>query len=169
MLFNSPSVCYYTIFNEGWGQFDTDKVFPKIKELDPSRIYDATSGWFNGKNSDVVSKHVYFKEIKVQKENKPIIISEFGGYVYKDLEHSFNLEKTYGYKIYKTQEEFQEGFNKLYNEQIVPLIPLGVCGCIYTQVSDVEDETNGLFTYDRKVLKVNKQDLLEISKKLKID
>lgn len=169
LLFNSPSVCYYTIFNEGWGQFDTDKVFPKIKELDPSRIYDATSGWFNGKNSDVVSKHVYFKEIKVQKENKPIIISEFGGYVYKDLEHSFNLEKTYGYKIYKTQEEFQEGFNKLYNEQIVPLIPLGVCGCIYTQVSDVEDETNGLFTYDRKVLKVNKQDLLEISKKLKID
>ena len=168
LLYNSPSVCYYTIFNEAWGQFDADQVYAKLKALDPSRIYDATSGWFNEKESDVESKHIYFKPIKIKEHDRPIIISEFGGYVYKDLEHSFNIYKTYGYRIYKKQEDFFKGFMKLYEEEIIPYIPYGLCGSIYTQVSDVEDETNGLFTYDRKVLKVEKEPLIELSKKLTI-
>lgn len=166
LLYNSPSVCYYTIFNEAWGQFDCDKVYQLFKKLDSTRIFDATSGWFNGKLSDVVSKHVYFKKIKLKKEKRPIIVSEFGGYVYKDLDHSFNIDKTYGYKIYKDIEQFHKGLKELYEKQIIPLIDQGLCGSIYTQVSDVEDETNGLLTYDRKVLKINKDDLIEVSKKL---
>ena len=166
LLYNSPSVLYYTIFNEGWGQFECDRVFEIVKSIDSSRIIDATSGWFFGDKSDVDSYHVYFKKIKVKTKKRPIIISEFGGYVYKELEHSFNLENTYGYKIYKTKEEFQKGLSLLYLTQIVPLIKKGVCGAIYTQVSDVEDETNGLFTYDRKILKVSKTQMLEIKNQI---
>lgn len=168
LLYNHPCVIYYTIFNEGWGQFDADKTYSLMKKLDPTRIFDATSGWFNGKLSDVTSKHIYFKKVKIKKSNRPIIISEFGGYVYKDLNHSFNLEKTFGYKIFKSKEEYQKALYNLYIEQIVPFINKGLCGAIYTQITDVEDETNGLLTFDRKVLKVNTNDMLEISKQLKI-
>ena len=168
LLHNHPSVVYYTIFNEGWGQFDSDKVYQELKREDPSRIFDATSGWFESSLSDVTSKHVYFKKINIKPSSKPIILSEFGGYVYKDLEHSFNKKKTYGYKIYKDQEQYQQGLYSLYINQVVPFIKEGLCGCIYTQISDVEDETNGLVTYDRKVLKVNKKDMKEISSLLHI-
>ena len=164
LLYNSPSVLYYTIFNEGWGQFDSDKIFDMVKTFDQTRIIDATSGWFFGDKSDVDSYHVYFKPIKVKTKHRPIIISEFGGYVYKDDEHSFNLDNTYGYRIYKNINDFHNGLESLYLNQIVPLIKKGVCGAIYTQVSDVEDETNGLFTYDRKVLKVSS----ELMNKIKI-
>lgn len=163
LLYNSPCVLYYTIFNEGWGQFDSDKMFKMFKSLDSTRIIDATSGWFFGHKSDVDSYHIYFKPIKFKAKNRPIIISEFGGYVYKDKEHSFNLDRTYGYRIYKNKEDYHKGLSDLYLLQIIPQIKKGLCGAIYTQVSDVEDETNGLFTYDRKVVKVP----LEIMKDIK--
>lgn len=166
LLYNSPSVLYYTIFNEGWGQFDADEVYKLAKEIEPNRIIDATSGWFIEKLSDVDSKHIYFKKIKPKTSLRPIVISEFGGYVYKDNEHSCNLEKTYGYKKYNNIEDFQKGFIELYERDIIPYLPYGLSGAIYTQVSDVEDETNGLYTYDRKVLKVKKEDLQNLKKKL---
>ncbi len=163
LLYNSPCVLYYTIFNEGWGQFDSDKMFKMFKSLDSTRIIDATSGWFFGHESDVDSYHIYFKPIKFKAKNRPVIISEFGGYVYKEKEHSFNLDRTYGYRIYKNKEDYHKGLSDLYLLQIIPQIKKGLCGAIYTQVSDVEDETNGLFTYDRKVVKVP----LEIMKDIK--
>lgn len=155
-LFNVPSVVYYTIFNEGWGQFDADKMYDILKNVDSTRIYDATSGWYRETKSDVASYHIYFKPLKIKEETKPIIISEFGGYSYKDLDHSFNLSKTFGYKKFDSKEEFNEAFINLYKNEVIPLKDK-LAGIIYTQVSDVEDETNGLLTYDRKVLKVNKE------------
>ena len=160
-LYNVPSIAYYTIFNEGWGQFDGDKLYDILKELDPTRIYDSTSGWYRQSKSDVASYHIYFKPLKINKETKPIFISEFGGYSYKDIDHSFNLSKTFGYKKFKTLEEFNDAFIRLYKEEVIPLKDK-IAGVIYTQVSDVEDETNGLLTYDRKVLKVNKDTIKPI-------
>lgn len=167
-LYNHPCICYFTIFNEGWGQFESQKMYERLKQIDSSRIIDTASGWFKGADSDVESEHVYFKKVKLKPSNKPIVLSEFGGYSYKVEGHSFNTEKTYGYKFFKEQKHFEDALLALYENEIIPLIDKGLCGAIYTQVSDVEDETNGLLTYDRKTLKVDADKMIAISKKLKI-
>ena len=161
-----PSVLYYTIFNEGWGQFCADKMYDKAKAHDPSRIYDATSGWFWRKRSDVDSRHVYFKKVKIgHLGNKPIVISEFGGFAHRVEGHLFG-EGNYGYNTYESREEFENIFDKLYLEEIKPLISKGICALVYTQVSDVEDETNGLITYDRRIVKLHKSRTREIMQQL---
>ncbi len=167
-LYNHPSVCYYTIFNEGWGQFDSDKMYFTLKELDQSRIVDTNSGWFGGHTSDVESLHVYFKRVKIKESKKPIILSEFGGYSYKVSDHCANDKKTYGYKLFKEQGAFEDALISLYENEIIPSIKNGLCGAIYTQLSDVEDETNGFLTYDRRVCKVNEQRIREVMEKAKI-
>jgi hypothetical protein len=93
-------------------------------------------------------------------------LSEFGGYVWKDPAHSFNLRKTYGYRIYPTREKLVAALRRLYGEALPPLVRRGLCGAVYTQVSDVEDETNGLFTFDREVLKVKPEELRELAEAL---
>nr|MBE6545102.1 glycoside hydrolase family 2 [Oscillospiraceae bacterium] len=156
-LYSFPSVLYYTIFNEGWGQFKADEMYEKAKAYDPTRIYDSTSGWFRRQKSDVDSRHVYFKSVKIGKTTeKPIVISEFGGYSHRVPGHLFG-EENYGYRIFETRKEFQEEFTRLYRKEIKPLISRGICALVYTQLSDVEDETNGILTYDRSVLKLDKE------------
>ena len=169
-VYNHPCVVYYTIFNEGWGQFSADKMYHLIKELDTSRIVDTTSGWFEKNESDVNSMHIYFKKITLgkHKKHRPIIISEFGGYSYKINEHSANLEKTYGYKKFKEQGTFENAVISLYENEIIPEIKNGLCGAIYTQLSDVEDETNGFLTYDRRKCKVDAERIRKTMEKLKI-
>ena len=166
ILNNHPSVLYYTIFNEGWGQFDAENIYERFKALDPTRIWDATSGWFQTNKSDVLSEHIYFKPLKLQNDGRPLILSEFGGYSYKIEGHSFNLDKTYGYRFFTDENEFRAEIIKLYTEQVIPAIEHGLCGAILTQVSDVEDETNGLFTYDRQVLKTDTESMAEMAKQL---
>ena len=154
-LYNLPSVVYYTIFNEGWGQFDADDCYDELKPLDKTRIFDTTSGWFKAKKTDVESEHIYFKPIRLKKSDKPIVLSEFGGYSHRVEDHIFNLDKNYGYKSFEKLIDFQNALSALYEKQVIPAIKSGLCASVYTQVSDVEDETNGLLTYDRKVLKVD--------------
>ena len=168
LLYNHPSVIYYTIFNEGWGQFDADENYLALKEYDSTRVYDATSGWFWEKHSDVHSEHIYFKKLKLKARiGRPLVLSEFGGYSCKLDDHSFNLDNTYGYSKNNTMEEFECKFIALYDEQVIPYIKgEGLCALVYTQVSDVEDETNGLFTYDRQVLKVNEENIKVMSERL---
>lgn len=161
-----PSVMYYTVFNEGWGQFCADKMYDAAKAYDPTRIIDATSGWFWRKRSDVDSRHVYFKKVKRGRLGKnPIVISEFGGYAHRVDGHLFG-EGNYGYNTYDSREEFEKLFNKLYLEEIKPLISQGICALVYTQVSDVEDETNGLITYDRRIVKTGMARTKEIMDQL---
>lgn len=161
-LYNVPCIGYYTIFNEGWGQHDADDYYNLAKSIDSTRIYDSTSGWFKEKESDVESLHVYFKKIKLKKSNKPIIVSEYGGYALSLQGHVFNTENEYGYKKFKDIDSLNNALYDLFVNDIVNNIKNGLAGCIYTQVSDVEDETNGLFTYDRQVLKVKKEMMLKI-------
>jgi len=161
-----PSVLYYTVFNEGWGQFCADKLYSIVKSKAPDKIIDSTSGWFQRRDSDVDSRHVYFKPVKINKPtDKPIIISEFGGYSHRVEGHLFG-EANYGYRIINEKEEFMKAFEKLYSEEILPGIARGICGLVYTQVSDIEDETNGIMTYDRKVVKLDRERTLELNKKL---
>ena len=168
LLYNHPSVIYYTIFNEGWGQYEADRNYKELKAYDPTRVYDATSGWFWEEDSDVHSEHIYMRKLKLKnRAGRPLVLSEFGGYCYKDMEHSFNPDNTYSYKDFKTVSEFEDAFVALYDKQVIPHIEKeGLCALVYTQVSDVEDETNGLLTYDRQVLKVNPEKIKKMSRRL---
>ena len=155
-LKNHPSICYWTIFNEGWGQFEADKAYDMLRALDDTRWIDATSGWFRQRRTDVDSRHVYFRKLKGKGDGvMPLVLSEFGGYSYKILEHSFNPDQTYGYGKFRDPEAYANAVEELYREQVLPMVREGLCAAVYTQVSDVEDETNGLLTYDRKKEKLS--------------
>ena len=167
-LKNHPSICYWTIFNEAWGQFDSDNVYDWFKTLDDTRFIDSTSGWFRRNKSDVDSRHVYFRKVKLVGDGKkPLILSEFGGKTYKAEGHLFNPDKSYGYGGCDTLDALNEAVAKLYQEEIVPCVRKGLCGSIYTQVSDVEDEINGLLTYDRKLRKLRPEVMLPVAEELK--
>ncbi len=157
-LYSYPCICYWTIFNEGWGQFDHRLAYGKLKWVDRTRFIDSVSGWFKPlfgeAASDVESHHVYFKPYRFKPAKKPVVLSEFGGYACAPEGHRFNPDKIYGYRIYDTNEALAEGIAALYRDEIAPAIPLGLCAAIYTQVSDVEDETNGILSYDRRVNKL---------------
>lgn len=167
-LHNHPCVIGYTIFNEGWGQFNADKVYEHFKKLEPNYLFDATSGWFHQTKSDFDSLHIYFRNInpRINNINHPVFISEFGGYSYKLNDHSFNLTNTYGYKTIESKEDYENALIDLYENQILANKDKLV-GCIFTQVSDVEDETNGFVTYDRKVVKVDSPRFKELMRKIK--
>ena len=98
--------------------------------------------------------------------NRPVTLSEFGGYSLKVSGHVFNEDKFFGYKKFKTQEEFVDALKKLYNKKLLPLIAKGLSAAIYTQVSDVEEEINGLVTYDRKVVKISVEEMKALNEKL---
>ena len=165
-LQNHPSICYWTIFNEGWGQFDSDYVYEIFRKLDDTRFVDSTSGWFRQKKTDVDSRHVYFKPIKLKAEGKPLVLSEFGGYSFKPEGHVFNTESTYGYGKYDDSAKYAAAVADLYEQQVLPAVEDGLCAAVYTQVSDVEDETNGILSYDRKVCKLSADAMLPIAEKL---
>ena len=168
-LKNHPCICYWTIFNEGWGQFDSETAYRRLKELDSSRFVDTTSGWFRGSTSDVESLHIYFDMWhRMKPSDKPIVLSEFGGFTYSASGHSYNPEKSYGYGTCKTPGELTLRIRKLYEQHVIPAISRGLCASIYTQVSDVEEEINGLMTYDRKVVKPDEAVMLKIAEQLKL-
>ncbi|MCF0135430.1 MAG: glycoside hydrolase family 2 [Lachnospiraceae bacterium] len=162
-----PSVFSVTIFNEGWGQYDTDRLYKKLKEEAPEMIFDSASGWFKGHLTDVASDHVYFKRVRMQRTpKKPMLLSEYGGYALQTPGHVFNEDKVYGYKRFGTGEELQEGLEKLFEADVIPAIRRGLNGAVLTQLSDVEDETNGMLTYDRKVLKVDEDRMQKAAQRL---
>lgn len=166
-LYNHPCVCLYTIFNEGWGQYDAGRVYARLKARDPTRLWNTSSGWYSGCGSDVTSEHIYFRPVALTAApEKPLVLSEFGGYSYKLPEHSFNLKKTYGYKKFEQAQPFFEALERLYRDEVMASIGRGLCAAVYTQLSDVEDETNGLVTYDRQVVKVGEDAMKRLAQEL---
>ena len=126
-----------------------------MKKRDPSRLYDATSGWFHQKKSDFDSLHVYFRTKKLRGKNRPLLLSECGGFARPIKGHMFNENAKYGYGSADTEDALTAKIEDMWNKMIFPAIPEGLCGVIYTQVSDIEDEINGLYTYDRQICKVD--------------
>ncbi len=166
LLYNHPSICYWTIFNEGWGQFCSGEMYAMLKEIDSTRIIDTASGWFKGGQSDVESEHVYFKSFRFKPSAKPSVLSEFGGYSYRPEGHIFNLKGAFGYGFFKQREPYEEALLRLYREEVVPAAKAGLCASVYTQLSDVEDETNGLLSYDRLVCKVDGKKMRQMASEL---
>lgn len=166
-LYNYVSIFAWVPFNEGWGQFDSAKVTDYIHDYDSTRLVDSASGWFDQGAGDFASRHVYFVGFKAPKlDHRILLLSEFGGFAYLEHGHSV-VDKLYGYKKFKDKLELNEAIERLYQKDVISQIPRGLSGCIYTQVSDVEDECNGLFTYDRKVLKVDEVMMMRINEKCK--
>lgn len=166
-LYNCPCIAMWVPFNEGWGQFDSAKVYKLLKEMDPTRVIDTTSGWHDMGASDVVSKHIYFTPIRVKKSSRPYVLSEFGGFSMRVENHTFN-DKMFGYKIYKTKESLTKAYSRLFNKTIIPQIKDGLSATVYTQLTDVEDELNGLMTYDRAVSKIDIDELRKINENVKL-
>lgn len=165
LLYNFPCVAMWVLFNEGWGQFDALQVTNYVKSLDSTRTIDSTSGWFDQNAGDVKSLHIYFTPLRFKKENRTVILSEFGGYALKLKGHSYS-DKMYGYRIYRSKHSLQKAYNKLFYNKIIPGIKNGLSACVYTQLTDIEEEINGIMTYDRKVLKVNEKEVHQINKTL---
>ena len=166
-LYNHPSIVLYTLFNEGWGQHDTQNLYRHFRAMDPSRIWNAASGWFKNSDSDVQSEHIYFGSLKMKPTGRrPLLLTEFGGYSCALEGHRFNPDEEYGYRECSTVGDFRAALLKLYREGILPQIKTGLCGCILTQVSDVEEETNGLVTYDRMVIKADREAMQALARDL---
>lgn len=154
-LRNHPCILYWTIFNEGWGQFDGSGAYEKLRALDDSRWIDTTSGWFRGSETDVESRHIYYGPWRLHAKEKPLVLSEFGGACLAVEGHRFNPDASYGYSTSTTPAALQQAITALYTRKVLPAVRRGLCAAIYTQLSDVEDEINGLLTYDRRVCKPN--------------
>lgn len=150
-LYNHPCIGMWVPFNEGWGQFDSLRITELIRKADSTRLADHASGWFDQGGGDVRSVHNYFRTLTVEPDSRAFVISEYGGASCTISGHSM-CEEIYGYQTVE-KDAFTEDFRKRM-EQIRILSKEGLAGAVYTQVSDIEEETNGLLTYDRKVRKV---------------
>ena len=168
-LHNHPCVLLYTLFNEGWGQHDTQNLYEHFKNFAPDRIWNAASGWFKNSDNDLQSEHIYFGSLEMKpRGDKPLALTEFGGYSWPVSGHRFNLDEEYGYQKYTDSAGLQGALSRLYREDIIPQVRAkGLCLTVLTQVSDVEDETNGMVTYDRKLVKVNPEEMRAIAAELK--
>ncbi len=155
-LFNHPSICCWVPFNEGWGQFDAKRISENIKRFDPSRLVDHASGWHDQGGKDFISLHRYIYEIKPPRkmDGRPFVISEFGGYSQIIKDHTWDEATSFGYKMYETKAFLSDAYEALIREQVLPLVKKGLSATIYTQLSDVELEVNGLITYDREIVKL---------------
>ncbi|MDE5618879.1 MAG: glycoside hydrolase family 2 [Clostridia bacterium] len=162
------SIVLWCIYNEGWGQFDSVAMTDYVRSIDNTRLIDSVSGWHDqGKDSsDFKSLHIYFRKVKMpRKEKRCVILSEFGGYSMPVEGHMQMPDKLFGYKIFKDADTLCENIKKLYDYQVTPFIEQGLCASVYTQLSDVEEEINGILTYDRKVNKTGEL-FKEINKRL---
>ena len=148
-----PSIMTWVPFNEGWGQFDTELITELIHTADPARLVDSASGWFDHKTGDFKSVHNYFRKAAAVRDCRAYVLSEYGGYVWQVPRHCAS-DSTYGYHTFHSYEAFERAFWKLMRKDIQPLIQKGLCAAVYTQLSDIEEEANGLLTYDRRVCKI---------------
>ena len=166
-LKNCPCIAIWTLFNEGWGQFEAKRLTEKLHSLDPTRLIDSTSGWFDQGVGDFSSHHIYFRKIRLKPSRDRILaLTEFGGYSLRLEDHVFSTHN-FGYAKTKDQNDLTNKIEKLYMQQVIPAKQNGLSVAILTQLCDVEEETNGLLTYDRKVTKINPKVIVALNEVLK--
>jgi hypothetical protein len=167
LLYNCVSLCLWVPFNEGWGQFDARRYAEMVREMDPTRLVDHASGWHDQGAGDLKSRHIYYRPVRLKNDGRVLALTEFGGYSLPIPGHTAS-PREFGYRIYRDQDAFMDALAELYERQVLPLIQReGLSASVYTQVSDVEDEVNGLLTYDRRVSKADPERMCAIGKKLR--
>ena len=154
-LYHYPCIGAWVPFNEGWGQFDAPRATALVRSLDDTRLIDEASGWFDQGGGDMYSLHNYFFPLHVRpQKDRVVALTEYGGISWACPGH-ISREKSYGYGSAKSKEELTEKYRKLMLKSVLPQIRNGLSALVYTQISDVEEEINGIMTYDRAVIKVD--------------
>ena len=165
-LYNYPSIAVWVPFNEGWGQFDAAKATKEVREIDSGRLINEACGWFDQGGGDMYSIHNYRHKLKVKpQQDRVVALTEYGGYAYPVEEH-LSCKKEFGYQHYHSAEELTQNYKRLWEEEIYPNLQYGLCSAIYTQTSDIEEEINGVLTYDREIVKLDEDQVKEMNDKL---
>ncbi|MBR2974748.1 MAG: beta galactosidase jelly roll domain-containing protein, partial [Clostridia bacterium] len=163
-LANVPCIFAFNVFNEGWGQFDSNQHMQLTKQLDSARLVCGASGWHDQGGGDFCSQHVYFKRLKIKRSTKrAVVLGEFGGFGLKP-----SGTKGFCYKAFRDSDKYAAGVANLYARQVHPLVKRGLTACFYTQLTDVEREINGLVSYDRRQIKLDADRLKQIVTKVKM-
>ena len=164
LLQGHPSIVTWVLFNEGWGQFDACAAAEAVHGLDPTRPIDATSGWYDQRCGGYLSHHNYFRPLEMARDARKLqgyaaerdcrafVLSEFGGWTQRVDGHAAT-DSSYGYGNFATIEEWRDAVCATL-AQADALEEQGLAGYVYTQLSDVESELNGLLTFDRRVCKL---------------
>ncbi len=165
-LYNHPSIAAWVPFNEGWGQFDASGASALVRRLDGTRLVDEASGWFDRGGGDMYSIHNYFRKLKVRpRRSRVTALTEFGGYSFRADGRSYS-DKVYGYRKFSSDEELTEALRELWEKELIPAVKNGLGASVYTQVSDVEEEVNGLLTWDRTLCKAAPDVMREENRRL---
>lgn len=168
LLYNAVSLSVWVPFNEGWGQFDAANMCEAVRKMDVTRQVDHASGYFDRGAGDIRSFHIYYRLFRPKKDKyhgRVLGLTEFGGYSLPAPGHMVS-DVLFGYKVFKSQQDLQGALSELYERDVLPAMGKGLGALVYTQVSDVEDEINGIFTYDRKETKVDVPFMRAINDKL---
>ena len=168
LLRNTVSLAVWVPFNEGWGQFDSLMATQMLWEQDPTRLVDHASGWHDQGGGDFKSRHVYFRPVRLKHDRSRILaLTEFGGYSLPVPGHTAG-DKPFGYRMYQSAGEYMDALARLYEQEIIPCLDKqALSAAVYTQVSDVEDEVNGILTFDRKSCKVDVPRMQRINGRLR--
>ncbi len=167
-LYNAPSIALWVPFNEGWGQFDAARIADAVTRRDPTRPVDHASGWHDQGAGHVKSLHVYFRKFRMPaRDDRVLALTEYGGYSHAVAGHVWG-SKRFGYRRYRTPAALARAYVRLHREQLLPAISEGLAALVYTQLSDVEDEDNGLLTYDRMVEKIPADTLRAVNEELQL-
>ncbi len=164
---NHPSIVMWVPFNEGWGQYDTARVIEYAKRLDPSRLVNNASGWTDRGVGDVIDMHKYPNPGSPRPEaNRAAVLGEFGGLGLPVEGHTWLAKGNWGYKSYSTKQGLEDAYLVLLR-RLHPLVGNpGLSAAVYTQTTDVEVEVNGILTYDREVIKMDKARLADAHRRL---
>ena len=168
-LYNAVCIAMWVPFNEGWGQFDAARAAAELKEQDPTRLVDHASGWHDQGGGDVASLHVYFKAVKSRPDRlgRPVVLSEFGGYSYGVPGHTASARE-FGYRRFDSTAALLAAYTELISGEIAPQLDC-LSASVYTQLSDVEDEVNGLLSYDRRCCKLPPEAVRRVNELLKLE
>jgi len=161
--YNHPSIIVWVPFNEGWGQYDTGRITEFIKELDPTRLVNSASGWTDRGTGDILDIHHYpDPRCPEAEDNRAIVLGEFGGLGLPVQDHTWE-QKNWGYKNMENTDALLKKYDEFYKIIHSMVKEKGLSASIYTQITDVETETNGLLTYDRKINKMGAENLYPIN------
>lgn len=171
-----PSIVMYVVFNEGWGQYETDRVTKYVQSLDPSRLYNAASGWVDAPVGDMIDMHKYVGPGAFNPTStRASVLGEFGGLGLKVDNHQWIPEDSFSYEMQANTAQLETRYSGLIAQISALMVApeFSLSAAVYTELTDVEAEINGMLTYDRQVIKMNldvthkvHSDLLALSRKI---
>ncbi|GAA3753508.1 AbfB domain-containing protein [Salinactinospora qingdaonensis] len=154
---NFPSITHWIPFNEGWGQYDGARITDEVADMDPSRLVTGASGWFDTGNGDAVDSHIYVGpgDPTPASDERISILGEYGGLGLRFEEHEWSPGNGFGYEMVSDSESLTTRYVGLTAGVQRLERTNGLSAAIYTEITDVENELNGMWTYDRQRLKID--------------